>query len=90
MRLVSTHSSLTISFEDSLFNSLPNDGGLWTFEKIEPLVLSDTSLPEIAFTIFRHLDRDYEIPDKELREIVLKIIYISHKVSAPPPQYSSV
>jgi len=73
MRLISTKNKNNIcSFQDALFNPMPNDGGLWIFEKIEKMNFEflnnfkSMTLPEIAFSIFKHFDKECEISETDL------------------------
>jgi len=73
MRLISTkNQNITCSFEQALFNPMPSDGGLWIFENIEKMNthflnnFSSMTLPEIAFSIFKHFDKECEISENDL------------------------
>ena len=38
MKLISTkNKGISCSFQDALYNPMPNDGGLWIFENIEKM-----------------------------------------------------
>jgi len=76
MKLYSTNNKdLRVSFEDAVFNSLPQDKGLYMpveIPKLDPLFLKNIqqySLQEIAFTIANTLIGD-DIPKDDLKAII--------------------
>ncbi|MBC7744793.1 MAG: threonine synthase [Flavobacterium sp.] len=76
MKLYSTNNtSLRVDFPDAVFNSLPQDNGLYMPVQIKPLdakfldKIDQYSLPEIAFEIAKNLLQD-AMPENELRRIV--------------------
>lgn len=76
MRLYSTNNKdLRVSFEEAVFNSLPQDKGLYMPEQIpvlDPYFLKNIqqySLQEIAFTVAKALIGD-DIPNADLQAIV--------------------
>lgn len=80
MILYSTNNkSLSVSFKEAVFNSLPADKGLYMPSEI--LSLSDDfikhidqyTLPEIAFEVANHLIGD-DIPEADLKELIEEAI----------------
>lgn len=80
MKLYSTNNKdLRVSFQEAVFNSLPQDGGLYMPESIpvlDPLFIKNIeqySLQEIAFTVASVFIGD-DIPKDDLRKIVNEAI----------------
>ena len=85
MKLYSTNNkTLQVSFKDAVFNSLPQDKGLYMPTSITPLSkdfidnLENYSLEEIAFHVAEHLLKD-SIPSDDLKAI------ISDAINFPAP-----
>jgi threonine synthase len=80
MKLYSTNDpNLRVDFATAVFNSMPQDLGLYMPEKIKPLEaeflsnLAEYSLPEIAFKVASHLLED-SIPSNDLKKIIEEAI----------------
>jgi threonine synthase len=76
MKLYSTNNpSSSVSFKDAVFNSMPQDKGLYMPTVIPQLDekfinnLGDYTLPEIAFHVAKHLIGD-DIPENDLKAII--------------------
>lgn len=76
MNLYSTNNTaLNVSFKDAVFNSMPQDKGLYMPVEINPLPqqftdnLDQYTLPEIAFTVAKHLLAG-AIPDDDLKALI--------------------
>src|SRR5690606_19304778 len=80
MKLYSTNNkALRVSFQDAVFNSLPQDKGLYMPEyipQLDPLFIKNIqqySLQEIAFTVANALI-GHDIPADDLRAIIADAI----------------
>ncbi|MGM9477610.1 threonine synthase [Pedobacter sp. GSP4] len=80
MKLYSTNNkNLRVSFKDAVFNSMPQDKGLYMPVEIPQLDdefiehIDRYSLPEIAYTIASALLKD-EIPDADLKALISEAI----------------
>jgi len=80
MKFYSTNNKdLRVSFQDAVFNSLPQDGGLYMPEHIPQLDpyfiknIQQYSLQEIAFKIAQAIIGD-DIPEQDLKKIVYEAI----------------
>jgi threonine synthase len=80
MKLYSTNDpDLRVDFATAVFNSMPQDLGLYMPEEIKPLEedfisrLAEYSLPEIAFKVASHLLGD-SIPSNDLKHIIEEAI----------------
>jgi threonine synthase len=76
MKLYSTNDpELRVDFETAVFNSMPQDKGLYMPEQVRPLEkefldnLAQYSLPEIAFKVASHLLED-AIPASDLKALI--------------------
>ncbi len=76
MKLYSTNNPLThVSFQEAVFNSMPQDKGLYMPENILPLPdsffeqLPGYTLPQIAFEVAKHVLSD-AIPEAELKVLI--------------------
>src|SRR6201986_4405114 len=80
MKYYSTNNTSTrVSFKDAVFNSMPQDKGLYMPESIPKLDdkfinnLDQYSLPEVAFHVAKNLLED-DIPDDDLKTIIYDAI----------------